>query len=494
MSDLSPAIAQYRAIFSSRSSEELQLLADIKRFSECLVGDPDFREALAKNAGNLAGVSGAYGLAIDAEQLLPIFSKEHSQYRFKDDSRWPLVQLWDAFIQDKLRHRDTLIGQADSQGVNPRYDAWRKRQMRRCASELGTHNSSIVHSLVAYELTRGCTVGCWFCGISADKFGGALAFNDETETLWRGVLQTMVEKFGSGARSGFCYWATDPCDNQDYPEFLRVHHEVTGMLPQTTTAIPLKHIDLTRRVLALSKEHPCVTNRFSILTKSIMQRVHQEFSPLELLNVELVMQQKDALTAKSISGRASERMKSNRAKGREESISTLPSQSSTIACVSGFLVNMLDKKVRLASPTRASEQWPDGYRVYEEAHFETAEEFASVVEGMIDRHMPDTLSERDVLSFRSDLSVSKTDHGFVAETQALRRTYENPRFGQHLGELILAGTHTVDHIVRDLAGAGENLLDIHCELQTLFDAGLFNDDPIHGGIGRSQGDAVLVTH
>jgi radical SAM family RiPP maturation amino acid epimerase len=492
MIDPSPAIAQYREIFSSRSAEELQLLADIKRFSECLVGDPDFRDALVTNDENLTGVSEAYGLAIDAEKLRPIFSRSYSQYRFNGDTRWPLVQLWDAFIQDKMRHRDTLIGQADSGGVNPRYDAWRKRQMRRCASELGTQNSSIVHSLVAYELTRGCTVGCWFCGISADKFGGALPFSEQNEALWRGVLRVMVDKFGIGARSGFCYWATDPCDNPDYPEFLRVHHEVTGMLPQTTTAIPLKHIELTRKVLELSKENPCVTNRFSILTKSIMQRVHREFSALELLNVELVMQQKDALTAKSISGRAGERVKNNRAKGREESISTLPSQPSTIACVSGFLVNMLDKKVRLASPTCASEEWPDGYRVYEEAHFETAEEFASVVDGMIDRHMPDTLSESDVLSFRSDLSVSETDHGFVAETAALRRTYENPRFGQHLGQLILAGTHTVEYIVRDLAGAGENLLDIHCDLQTLFDAGLLNDDPSHGGIGRGRDCAVLA--
>jgi hypothetical protein len=127
---------------------------------------------------------------------------------------------------------------------------------------------------------------------------------------------------------------------------------------------------------------------------------------------------------------------------------------------------------------------PLGYRVYEEAHFESVEEFASIVDGMVDRHMTDTLNDKDVLSFRPDLSVSKTELGFIAETALLRRTYENPKFGQHLGQLILTGNHTCEDIVRDLASAGENLLDIHCDLQTLFDAGLLNDDPIHGGIGR----------
>lgn len=487
MQELSPAVEEYRHIFAKRSMEELQLLAQIKRFSEHLVGDLEFREALSQNNSNLKAVTDAYGISIDAELLRPLFSKTYGHYRFENgDSRWPLAQLWDAFIQDKLKHRDVLCGQADSRGVNPRYDAWRQRQIQRCAGELGSQNSAIVHSLVSYELTRGCTVGCWFCGISADKFGGALLYDADTERLWRGVLQTMVDKFGAGARSGFCYWATDPCDNPDYPEFIRAHYEVTGMLPQTTTAIPMKNVALTRKVLALSQEIPCVTNRFSILTKSIMQRVHAEFSPMELLNVEMVMQQKFALTAKSISGRAIERVKSNQAKGRDEKISELPSQPSTIACVSGFLVNMLDRKVRLASPTCSSEQWPDGYRVYEEARFETVEEFASIIDGMIDRHMPDSLTETDVVGFRSDLAVSSTDSGFIAESKALRRTYDHAKFGRQLGELIKTGSHTVGQIVHDLAGGGESVLDIHCELQRLFDSGLLNDDPIHGGINRHR--------
>jgi radical SAM family RiPP maturation amino acid epimerase len=492
MPEISPAIAEYRQIFAKRSAEELYLLAQIKRFSEHLVGDPDFREALARNSSNLKAVTEAYGLSIDAELLRPLFSRAYGHYRFENgDQRWPLAQLWDGFIQDKLKHRDTLCGLADSKGINPRYDAWRRRQIQRCAGELGSHNSSIVHSLVSYELSRGCTVGCWFCGISADRFGGALPYNVDTERLWRGILQTMVKRFGNAAQSGFCYWATDPCDNPDYAEFIKAHYEETGMLPQTTTAIPLKNIALTKEVLALSQEVPCVTNRFSILTKSIMQRVHAEFSPMELLNVELVMQQKNALTAKSISGRALERVKSNQAKGKDEKISELPSQPSTIACVSGFLVNMLDKKVRLASPTCSSEQWPDGYRVYEEARFETVEDFADIIDGMVDRYMPEGLSDKDVLEFRPDLAISGTDRGFIAETKSLRRTYDNARFGRQLGVLIRSGKHTVGELIRELAGNGESVLEIHYELQTLFDSGLLNDDPVHGGINRHRASVCL---
>lgn len=495
MRELSPAIIEYREIYQRRSAEELQLLAEIKRFVEYLTGDPDFREALAKNDSNLKVVTDTYGLAVDAELLRPIFSMGLKHYRFENsDPRWPLAQLWDQFISEKLKHRDSLCALADSKGVNPRYDAWRQRQIMRCAGELGSQNSSIVHSLVSYELSRGCTVGCWFCGISADKFAGALPYNNETDQLWRGVLEAMVRRFGAATQSGFCYWATDPCDNPDYPSFIQTHYEVTGMLPQTTTAIPLKNVELTRRVLAISQQTPCITNRFSILTKSILHRVLAEFTPIELLNVELVMQQKEALTSKSISGRALDRVTTNRLKGRDDKISLLPSEPSTIACVSGFLVNLLERKVRLATPTRSSERWPDGYRVYEEGYFETAEDFGRLIDDMIARHMPEGLAEEDIVGFRPDLTVSCTEHGFVAETKYLRRTYDHHKFGRQLGLMIQSGNRTMSEIVHHLAGSGEHLFDIHCELQRLFDSGLLSDELTHGDLNRNKETSDLQVH
>ena len=48
-------------------------------------------------------------------------------------------------------------------------------------------------------------------------------------------------------------------------------------------------------------------------------------------------------------------------------------EGGTIACVSGFLFNMVERNVRLISPCNASERWPLGYRIYDEGTFTDGE-------------------------------------------------------------------------------------------------------------------------
>src|SRR6266516_439208 len=43
----------------------------------------------------------------------------------------------------------------------------------------------IVHAPVAFELSKGCTVGCWFCGVAATKFEHTWRYTDENGRLWR---------------------------------------------------------------------------------------------------------------------------------------------------------------------------------------------------------------------------------------------------------------------------------------------------------------------
>ena len=148
----------------------------------------------------------------------------------------------------------------------------------------------ITHPILAFELSAGCTIGCWFCGVSADRFHGNFAYTAENARLWRAILDHCVDLFGTGAQTGFCYWATDPTDNPDYPRFLADYHAATGNLPQTTTAAPLKNLAFTREILRLSDQHRCVINRFSILTLRILDAVHAAFSAEELMGVELVLQ------------------------------------------------------------------------------------------------------------------------------------------------------------------------------------------------------------
>ena len=68
------------------------------------------------------------------------------------------------------------------------------------------------------------------------------ALRAENARLWRAILDHWVDLFGTAAQTGFCYWATDPADNPDYPRFIEDYHAATGNLPQTTTAAPLRDL------------------------------------------------------------------------------------------------------------------------------------------------------------------------------------------------------------------------------------------------------------
>ncbi len=484
MQQVSRSIEHYRRIFSERTSEELRQLAHIKRFMERLVADSVFRDKLRDNIDNPRAVTDEYGIDADPEQMLPLFNTKYIKYRLtEEEAQWPLALAWDDYIHQMMTHRDMIRDLGDCPDANPAFDAWRQRQIKRSMSELGASGPSITHPIVAYELSKGCTVGCWFCGISADRFQSYWPYTEENAALWRGALGVMVDLFGEAAQTGFCYWATDPSDNPDYPKFIEDHYHITGQLPQTTTAAPLKNVEQTREVLALFDKYKCVTNRFSILNLKILDRVHAEFTPEELMGVELVTQNAESLTSKASAGRARDRQMKLRDAGKPDQIAKLSRDHSTIACVSGFLVNMLDRSVKMVSPTRGSKRWPLGYRVYAEEHFDTPDEYRAVVEDMIKTHMPDQLSADDVLSFRDDLEFQRLADGFHLEGASGKHWLKGGSMIASLGELVAAGDQTTGEIRDQLVRAGGDIFVITDTLHDLFENGLLNDDPALGGIG-----------
>jgi radical SAM family RiPP maturation amino acid epimerase len=473
----------FAEVYRSRSTENLRQLSHIKRFMERLVADPTFRWKLAQHIDDPQVVAAEYGINVDPMQMLPLFSSEHMKYRGTEaEAQWPLSLLWTTYIKDVIAHRDELFRHG-AQQKHAAFGVWRRRQVQRCLSELGASAGSITHPLVAYELSDGCSVGCWFCGISADRFRGHLPYTAETAELWRGVVQYMSDTFGAAAQTGFCYWATDPMDNPDYDKFIADHYKITGFLPQTTTAAPLKDVALTRRVLALFNEHQHVINRFSVISLKLLDRVHAEFSPEELFGVELVTQNREALMAKANAGRARERRQKLRKAGKDDRIAERDDDHSTIACVSGFLVNLPNRTVRMVAPTRAGDRWPLGYRVFEEAWFADAQEFARVVDEMMARHCYSELRSSDRLVFRDDLTVELIDDGFRVRSSTLVHTFNKQPFARRLGELVAEGTRKAGDIHMQLVVEGFDVFLVGSVLNSLFAEGLFDDDPVYGGIG-----------
>ncbi len=467
-----------RHMFDSRTPEQRRIIARVKRFRERIISDQVLRRALVADPDNAQAICDAAGVEIDAAAWRSAWDAK--AYRDPERAaRWPEAELFHDWINELIAHRDALMALGDAPEADPRFLAWRTRQIARANGDTNMVGSTVSHPLAAYELASGCSVGCWFCGLAAERLAGHAPYSPENAALWRGLLGHMVARFGEAAQTGFCYWATDPMDNPDYHRFIADHLEITGFLPQTTTAAPLKDLEQIRRILTLFGEQGCIVNRFSILTLKQLKQVHDAFTPDELLGVELVPQMKGSLVTKAAAGRTLERRRKleQKAEGSSADINIVETGQSTIACVTGFLVNMVDRTVKLISPCKASERWPLGYRVYDEARFDDAAGFATAVDAMIERHMTLSPPADRVVAFRGDFTITRGSNGCDLSSGPYKHRVRGTGYLPRMVELVLEARHTAAEITTILTAEGMPLLDAAMTLQTLFDAGLFDDEP-----------------
>ncbi|MEV3860030.1 radical SAM family RiPP maturation amino acid epimerase [Streptomyces sp. NPDC050095] len=383
------------------------------------------------------------------------------------------ARRYQAFLQEKLHHRAQLKAHGQTT-TDRRMAAWRARQMKRCLGELGAARSqAIVHAPAAFELSKGCTVGCWFCGVAAPKFDHTWPYSEQNAALWRETLQVMEATVGDPMRDAFLYWATDPLDNPDYERFLAAFHDLLGECPQTTTAIGQKDVERTRRLLELARARGSKVDRFSIIAVSALHRLHEAFTAEELLHVECVPQNKGAakLFRKSNAGRA-------RKFAHKRADEMVPEESSsTIACVSGFLFNMVDRSVQLITPCDANDRWPLGYWVLDQGTFATGAELGTLVENMIARNMRTRLRLQDPVRLRPDVEVSVADGELRAASRGQRLTFAQTDLDD-LAECLTQGMASAEELaVRRERRAGIPLVQTLSWLNSLFDEGLLDEEP-----------------
>ncbi|MGX5806014.1 radical SAM family RiPP maturation amino acid epimerase [Bradyrhizobium sp. Arg314] len=482
-----------REIFDQRTPKQRRTLSHVKRFMERLAGDVKFRMALSENVDAPIAVTEGYGIEVDPMEMLPLWHRDYLKYRFKPESApWPLAMMWDQYMREMLRHRDLLRDEGEMSMINPRFHAWRERQIQRCNDELGGSAQSVSHPIIAFELSEGCTVGCWFCGLSAERFKGYFDYNKEHAQLWRGVVGVASEMFGSAARTGFCYWATDPMDNPHYDHFLFDYYQITGALPQTTTAAPLKDEALTRRVLGLFNRYGTTPSRFSVLSTAHLNQIHTAFSPEELMGVELIPQGKGAPTAKALTGRARARKEKLRGANKDDAIALPESDHTTIACVSGFLVNMRQGRLQLVTPVPGGERWPLGYRIVGQRFFRTPDEFQEALQSMTDQHMLESPAPDLPVRFRRDLQYKAGDGYFDLRSRYKEHRVLDDVVPKSVGHLIACGNFTASELIMRLTTDGTSVLAVADLLDQLYAAGLIEEDlDDRGDWQRSDGTSRI---
>ena len=458
-------------VFDKHSKEKIEndliKKSIFKRLNEKFRGDYNFSKELFINDVNNVASTNNLNISSDRTVLISLID-EFIKHKSNKDSSEP--------SEDYQSFRDYIFNDyrniADS-SQNIYIQAWRRRQIARTSSQLhqSMHNK-IPHLLGAFELSKGCSVGCWFCAVAAPTLSDIFTYSLQNRDLWRKVLNLLKTLHGKAAKASFCYWASDPLDNPDYENFCLDFYELLGVFPQTTTALAMRNPERTRKLLKLSLEKRCLKNRFSVLSLASLNKIHQEFTPEELAFVKLELQYKQSNATISNSGRARDRYAKQKQKNRLVEEKSLPG---TIACVSGFLFNMVDRTVKLISPYNADDRWPLGYRIFEEGTFENIDDLKVLLEGMIDRHMPLEIESNDNIKFREDLEYESLSNGFKLFTRFKTYRFTNTPHARYLGEIIYKNNKTAQEIVDYFKWQNVPSSYIYKDLNLMFDLGLLAD-------------------
>ncbi|ADK85851.1 conserved hypothetical 59.0 kDa protein [Desulfarculus baarsii DSM 2075] len=471
----------------ARDATQKKAIAGVKRLLEWIMADQDFRLALRQDPSQAAALAAQRGVPIDPRIVEPIWRDGFKTIcPTVDYEKWPHVRLWNEWIRDILRYRDMLCLAADPGERQPRFAQWRQRRIEANNFFLGQRNKAIVYPVFSYELSKGCSVGCWFCAFSAARLSGVCRHDAENARLWRQILEVGLDIFGPGAaQSGFCYWATEPSDNPDYLDFLADFRAVNGVICQTTTAAATRDIAWTRRLLAMYEDEPrSVKPRFSVLSLGMLRRIHQEFSAEELLRVECIPQNAESFLCKARSGRAGE---GDQGRWREEwrgraaesggqppaDEAELEGYAGTTACVAGYLVNMVERSVRLISPCEASAQWPLGYKVHATGSFASAAGYRDFIRRTIDEHMPESLPTDAPVGLARGLKISEDEDSLAIASRAkVLRVRPRQHIYAQVARLLQDGQQRPEAIMAELMDQGQSPFDVTGALDYFFKMGL----------------------
>ena len=202
-----------------------------------------------------------------------------------------------------------------------------------------------------------------------------------------------------------------------------------------------------------------------------MRQIHAAFAPDELVKVEIVPQMPTGTTPKAAAGAFRERAKTNKkivdvevqklaliaeqnhriAKAAEHGVDIVTSQEQpgTIACVSGFLINMVKKSIKLISPCRATDEWPLGYIVFEERIFTDAADIRRAVEEMIDTHMPLEVEAESEIRLAPGLQYERVSDGFRLRSPMSALAFQRPDMADYvvsLGDRLVTGRRTAGEL------------------------------------------------
>ena len=377
------------------------------------------------------------------------------------------------FMAAKLAWRETL--RTDCTPADPVFKKWRERQINRCTVAFSAARSTaLIHEVAAFELSHGCSVGCPFCGLNAGKLTSVFRYTEENAALWNDILDVCARVLGPGTGRATCYYGTEPLDNPDYERFIADYKKRFDRHPQLTTAAFGRDIARTKALIASLDPDDELVYRLSVRSREEFDMLMRTFTPAELLLVELLPQYDGAPSSSLIPvGR-----------NRKDDVG----YGDTIACISGFLINLCDKTVRLITPVKSSARFPNGQVCLMEGTFVDAASLEDTLRGMIGK-MKNILSPREVLALYPWLHCEETASAFSVRNEYdfhmdVEKERSRPVFARTYA-LLAEGAHTRKEIV-DLLKADFPEMDsaaLFSTVNILWNTGLIWDSQLFGEPG-----------
>ena len=470
----------YADTFAGMSSDEIRTMAEVKRFLECYEGDRDFREALdagGRFTDEQRRMLKDIGVTFEPEAMALLWTRRDVVDRipplvahcdsFEDapsDIRaalapYPELRVWYSWRHrfDRLRMIQKLVVTVKPT-LSPEYTAWRARRAAAVRNELDRFGWSLDHPCHAVEMAVGCSVGCGFCAFDAGKLETVFDLaRPENRELVAAVASGMANVLGWPAAHGMLYWSTEPNDNPHYVRLLRFWQEMTGAALCTATARAGE--DWVGELIGYYSTIPSPWPRISVLSRNVMRRLHKAFTPMEMRDTTLLMQQKDAevFRAKVPGGR--ERMLRQLVEAddlRDVDFENPPEgfqpPQGSIACISGPLVNMVNRTVKLISPCYTSMEHRYGYRVFDETTFEPGPEgFEVALKRIIARSMAVAPYPEMPVRWRDDLKMVPQPDGFTLLSPTVRRDFRRGELHLRIAELIVRGDRTYEQVLDALS-------------------------------------------
>ncbi len=470
---------RYVDTFAGLSPNEVRLVAEAKRFFECYLGDSDFRQAIeqgGKFTDEQRRMLKDIGVTFEPEEMELLWLQPNLL-----DSLPSLVATCDSFEDlpsdfhaalapypvlrlslfwrhrlDRMTLAQKLVA-SSKPTLSPEYTAWRARRVAAVRNELGYFGWSLDHPCHAVELAVGCSVRCGFCAFDADKLQTVFDLSRlENRQLACGVATGMLNVLGWPAAHGMLYWSTEPHDNPHYVKLLELWHSVTGARLCTATARAGE--DWVRDLIGFYSQGPVPWPRISVLSRKIMRRLHETFTPLEMRDATLLMQQKDGEVFRGKVPGGRERMLKQlvdaddlRKVDFENPPEGFQPPQGSIACISGFLVNMVNRTIKLISPCYTTMEYRYGYRTFDETTFDGPDDFEVALKRMIDRSMVVRPYSQMPMRWRDDLKVVPQPDGFTLLSPTTRRDFRKGDLHLRTVELISRGDRTFEQVFDTLS-------------------------------------------